>query len=661
MSNLLPRQPGESKSAEGQRKKGGPVEKISTGSILEERWEVGAQIAQTASGMLFQGRDILVDKHVVIKVVSPEFNSGESLEKLRERFRTASKLMQPNIIVYSDMIELPGGQNILIAPYVAAGSLDQELSQRGSLSIDRTIALCTQISGAFTYAHSKSVPHRLQASDVMLLKGDHERDVVKIVGFGASAEDVKRLPPFIKQTDVQNMYQSGTFAQTQRRPLTMEEISDDIQSFARVMRDMHNSGAQKSDDPRTDKGAEAKFKIMVGEMLGKNGKDLYPSFVDLQHDLALVIGGSDEDWNSKAAAQQRVTTRRRKSAITVCAVVVAAAAVLFAVNSVISSTAGSNSLDAGEQRDSLWPPGKATANFFSPPAPPAVPATTTAAPAAGGAKSIAAATTAPTISATSTPTDKQSAPAGGGTKAQPAAAAVGPTYDEAITTADTDFANGIFAKGIDTLTTYATNNDKTLTGARRVNVYGRLAAAQLQVNQADKATAAADEAAKALKNPDNSTALAALAAAATLAEIGLTKELTEPETAFIENVKTNLPHEARANHSARFALFAARLGDLMRAKKKFADAEQQYLLASQGWQLLPDHHIDLVKALYGLGLAYQGENKLSDSDESYDHAIKEASMEQGRKRLVDLIRSDYADMLWKKGDHSKALSVRNSM
>jgi hypothetical protein len=33
-------------------------------------------------------------------------------------------------------------------------------------------------------------------------------------------------------------------------------------------------------------------------------------------------------------------------------------------------------------------------------------------------------------------------------------------------------------------------------------------------------------------------------------------------------------------------------------------------------------------------------------------------LEPGRKRLLEMIRSDYADMLWKKGDKSKALSVR---
>ncbi len=625
MSNLLPRQPGESKGAEAQQVRKAPVERISTGSILEERWEVGVQIAQTASGMLFQGRDLLVDKQVVIKIVAPEFNGGESLEKLRERFRNSTKLMHPNIVVYTDMIELPSGQQILIAPYIAAGSLDQELSQKGSLSIDRTIALCTQISGAYTYAHSKSVSHRLQTSDVLLLKGDHERDVVKIAGFGVSAEDVKRMPPFIRQTDVQNMLQSGAFAQTQRRPLTPEEISEDIISFARVMLEMHPPGAKGDASRIADKASEGKFKTMVSELLGKGGKDLYSSFVDLQHDLALVIGGEDSDWRSKSAAQARISSRQRKSALVLLGMVAVVGAIAFGINCVVSSTANSNNHDAGEQRNNLWPPGKATEGFFSAPGSTSTAATTTtAASSKGGAATV---------------------PAANG-------------YEQAIASADAAFDKGNFAAGIDTLSQCAAANEKTLTDDQKVNLYGRLASAQLQINQTDKAMASAIAAQQAMKKPSSNNALGAISAASTMLEIGLSKELTADQIAFIANVRANLPREARSLYASRFSLFTARYGDWLRGQKKYADAETQYLEASQGWQLLPEHHVDLVKALYGLGLSYQADNKLQDADDSYDHALKEASIEPGRKRLLELIRSDYADMLWKKGDKSKAMSVR---
>jgi serine/threonine protein kinase len=617
----LPRQPGEPKGAEAQPARKAPVERISTGAILEERWEVGAQIAQTSSGMLFQGRDLLVDKQVVIKIVAPEFNGGESLEKLRERFRNAAKLMHPNIVVYTDMIELPSGQHILIAPYIAAGSLDQELSQKGSLSIDRTIALCTQISGAYTYAHSKSVPHRLQTSDVLLLKGDHERDVVKIAGFGVSAEDVKRMPPFIRQTDKQNMLQSGSFAQTQRRPLTPDEISEDIISFARVMREMHPPGAKGSDSRIADKGSEGKFNTMVSELLGKGGKDLYSSFVDLQHDLALVIGGEDSDWRSKSAAHSRISTRQRKTLLMLISVVAIAGAIAFGINFIVASTANSNNRDAGEQRNDLWPPGKATESFFSAP-PSSSPATTTT--------TAKGAATAPVTNG----------------------------YDQALSSADTAFEKGNYTGGIDTLSKYAAANDKTLTGDQRVNLYGRLAAAQLQVKQTDKAMESAIAAQQAMKKPSGDNALGALLAASTMLEIGLNKTLTADQIDFIANVRSNLARDARSLYASRFSLFTARYGDWLRGQKKYADAEPQYLEASQGWQLLPDHHIDLVKAQYGLGLSYQADNKLQDADDSYDHALKEAMMEPGRKRLLEMIRSDYADMLWKKGDKSKALSVR---
>ena len=138
---------------------------------------------------VFLGRDLGLDREVVIKVLSPGLAATVSVERFRREIMLAAALHHPNIVPVLSAGEVDGLPYFLM-PFVRGESLRTRL-RRGPLSIRETIATLKDVARALSYAHDRGIVHRdIKPDNILLSSG-----AATVVDFGvAKAITAARRP-----------------------------------------------------------------------------------------------------------------------------------------------------------------------------------------------------------------------------------------------------------------------------------------------------------------------------------------------------------------------------------------------------------------------------------------------------------------------------------
>jgi len=148
------------------------------------RYRVEGLLGTGAMGEVYRAHDPVIDRLVAIKVVRPELVAGSGGQQLLERFRrearAAGRRFHPNIVAIWDFGD-DNGMPFLVMELVEGQSLDQVIKSSGALSLDRSIAIITQVLSALGFAHDNGIVHRdIKPSNIMVLQDDR----VKVADFG---------------------------------------------------------------------------------------------------------------------------------------------------------------------------------------------------------------------------------------------------------------------------------------------------------------------------------------------------------------------------------------------------------------------------------------------------------------------------------------------
>ena len=149
---------------------------------IEQRYEILRELGRGGMGVVFQARDKLLDRDVVLKQLSRSVVDAE--EEARERFlreaRAASRLSHPNIVSVYDVIE--DRDDLFIAmEYVDGISLRQYLKEHPLPPFKFVLAIAAQVADALQSAHDKGVIHRdVKPDNIMITK----KGKAKITDFG---------------------------------------------------------------------------------------------------------------------------------------------------------------------------------------------------------------------------------------------------------------------------------------------------------------------------------------------------------------------------------------------------------------------------------------------------------------------------------------------
>jgi eukaryotic-like serine/threonine-protein kinase len=135
---------------------------------------------------------------VCIKVLVPEANDDESVQRFRREAYAVARLSHRAIVRVFDLVELgPDGEQLgsggapsalaMVMELLRGETLGDHLMKRGKLSVDETLDIAIPFLSALAHAHRAGVVHRDVKPDNLFLSIDPDEHVLpKVLDFGIS-------------------------------------------------------------------------------------------------------------------------------------------------------------------------------------------------------------------------------------------------------------------------------------------------------------------------------------------------------------------------------------------------------------------------------------------------------------------------------------------
>lgn len=181
-----------------------PSHHLAPGTILNNKFIVGAALGEGGFGITYIGRDTKLDMKVAIKeyypngyvnrsnTISPAINSSTSGERKdffdagRERFLREAQILakfsgSTGIVDVRDFFE-ENNTAYIVMEYLDGQTLKDYLKNKGTLTPEQTIRLLMPVMESLTKVHTQGLIHRDISPDNIMLVDGH----VKLLDFGAA-------------------------------------------------------------------------------------------------------------------------------------------------------------------------------------------------------------------------------------------------------------------------------------------------------------------------------------------------------------------------------------------------------------------------------------------------------------------------------------------
>lgn len=150
------------------------------------RYEVLGELGKGAMGVVFRGRDPLIERPVAIKTFACAGLPADEVEAFERRFlreaRLAGGLSHPNIVTIHD-VGRSGDLAYIAMEFLEGRSLRQILDSGVVLPVARAAEIAAQVADGLAFAHANGVVHRdIKPANLMVL----DNDTVKIADFGVA-------------------------------------------------------------------------------------------------------------------------------------------------------------------------------------------------------------------------------------------------------------------------------------------------------------------------------------------------------------------------------------------------------------------------------------------------------------------------------------------
>ena len=146
------------------------------------RYEVIERVGRGGMGMLYRGKDPVLDREVAIKVMSGDFSADEGA---RARFfreaRAAARLQHRNIVTIFEFAEDEHGTPYIAMEFLRGRSLAARLTVEPALSLVQKLDILTQLCTGLHYAHEQGIVHRdVKPANIWVM----EDGTIKLLDFG---------------------------------------------------------------------------------------------------------------------------------------------------------------------------------------------------------------------------------------------------------------------------------------------------------------------------------------------------------------------------------------------------------------------------------------------------------------------------------------------
>lgn len=148
--------------------------------MLAERYELNQEIGRGAMGVVWRGRDTLLDRDVAIKQLGMMGGETPDLERALREAHLAASAAHHNVVAVYDLVE-DAGQQWLVMELVDGPTLRDRIVASGGLHPSELTPVLRQVAGALAAAHAHDIVHRdVKPSNILLTRDG----VAKLSDFG---------------------------------------------------------------------------------------------------------------------------------------------------------------------------------------------------------------------------------------------------------------------------------------------------------------------------------------------------------------------------------------------------------------------------------------------------------------------------------------------
>jgi eukaryotic-like serine/threonine-protein kinase len=151
-----------------------------TGRLVCGRYRLQEPIGRGAMGIVWRGRDELLDRDVAVKEVRAAAESDSVYQRTLREARAAARLNHPGVVTVFDVVEEDGSPWIVME-LAHARSLDRLIAEDGPLRPTQAAQVGEQLLSALECAHAAGVLHRDVKPGNVLVAAD---STVKLTDFG---------------------------------------------------------------------------------------------------------------------------------------------------------------------------------------------------------------------------------------------------------------------------------------------------------------------------------------------------------------------------------------------------------------------------------------------------------------------------------------------
>jgi hypothetical protein len=146
------------------------------------RYEVIERVGRGGMGVLYRGKDPVLDREVAIKVMSGDFSADEGA---RARFfreaRAAARLQHRNIVTIFEFAEDEHGTPYIAMEFLRGRSLARRITEEAPLSLVQKLDILTQLCTGLHYAHEQGIVHRdVKPANIWVM----DDGTIKLLDFG---------------------------------------------------------------------------------------------------------------------------------------------------------------------------------------------------------------------------------------------------------------------------------------------------------------------------------------------------------------------------------------------------------------------------------------------------------------------------------------------
>jgi serine/threonine-protein kinase len=141
---------------------------VTTVRLLGGRYQLLHEIARGGMAVVWRAQDTLLDRHVAIKVLHPQFaDDPEFIERFHREARAAARLSHPNIVPLFDVgdvgdagVVAEHGTPYIVMELVEGGNLKDRIRRAAPLSESEIRSMGATLAMTLDYAHHKGLVHR---------------------------------------------------------------------------------------------------------------------------------------------------------------------------------------------------------------------------------------------------------------------------------------------------------------------------------------------------------------------------------------------------------------------------------------------------------------------------------------------------------------------